>query len=79
MKITAEFTERDMAQALKDAIKERIEDSQLISLAQAAELLSVSKPTVRALIGDWIDLGMTSPRVELRRVKQLIEQRRVRI
>jgi len=77
MKITVELSAKDAAEALKQAMKERLEETQLVSLAQAAELLDVSKPTARLLLREWIDLGVKSPKVELHKVKQFIASRRV--
>jgi hypothetical protein len=51
--------------------------TQLLTLAEAARMLRVSKPSVRSLLGEWIDLGAQSPRVELRRVRELIESRKI--
>jgi len=58
-------------------MREEIADSQLLTIQQAADMLHVSKPTARAICGEFIDLGAQSPRIELRKVKQIIEQRRV--
>jgi hypothetical protein len=65
------------AKELAAAMKEEIAASQLLTLQQAADMLGVSKPTARALCREWIDLGSQSPRIELRAVRQIIEDRRV--
>jgi hypothetical protein len=65
------------AKELAAAMKEEVAASQLLTLQQAADMLGVSKPTARALCGAWIDLGVSSPRVELKRVREIIQQRRI--
>ena len=65
------------AKELAAVMREEIADTQLLTLQQAADMLHVSKPTARAIVGEWIDLGAQSPRIELRKVKQIINARRV--
>ena len=65
------------AKELAQIMREEIADAQLITMQQAADMLGVSKPTVRHLLKDWVDLGVQCPRVSLRDVKQLIDRRRV--
>jgi hypothetical protein len=65
------------AKELAAVMREEIADAQLLTLQQAADMLHVSKPTARAICGEWIDLGASSPRIELRKVKQIINARRV--
>jgi hypothetical protein len=65
------------AKELAAVMREEIADAQLLTIQQAADLMHVSKPTARAIVGEWIDLGAQSPRIELRRVKQIINARRV--
>ena len=58
-------------------LREDLADSQLLTLQQAAVMLGVSKPTAKALVGEVIDLGPQSQRIEYSKIKQLIESRRV--
>lgn len=47
----------------------------LLSLQQAADLLGVSKASVRALVPCIVDLGVQSPRVRLSDIEALIASR----
>jgi len=58
-------------------MREEIAESQLLTIQQAADLMRVSKPTARAIVGEVIDMGASSQRIELRKVKQIINSRRV--
>ena len=64
---------RELAEVMRDEIK----SSQLLTLQQAADLLGVSKQTAKTLVGEVIDLGEHSPRLELSKVQRLIQTRRV--
>ncbi|MFZ9938220.1 MAG: hypothetical protein ACO3JG_14370 [Luteolibacter sp.] len=66
------------AKELAAVMLEEIEDAQLLTMQQAADLLGVSKPMARTLVGEVVNLGERTDRVELRRVKQLISERKVR-
>jgi plasmid maintenance system antidote protein VapI len=66
------------AKELASMLREEVSEAKLLSIQQAADMLGVSKPTARALVGEWIDLGVASPRIELSKVRELIERRRVR-
>jgi hypothetical protein len=77
MKLTIELPDEIVTAAVKAAYADMMESSQLLTIQQAADMLHVSKPTARAIIGEVIDMGASSPRIELRKVKQIIEQRRV--
>lgn len=81
MNLPAELTTAIVKAAgkeLAEVMKQEIQKSQLLTLQQAADMLGVSKPTARALVGEVIDLGQNSPRLELSKIKRLIESRRVR-
>lgn len=76
MKLSPEITQA-VAKELAAEMKGGMEELRLLTLQQAADLLGVSKATVKALVGEVIDLGPQSLRVEHRRVKEIIDSRRV--
>lgn len=63
--------------AIAAEMRDEVAGSQLLTLQEAADLLRVSKPTVRSLLGGYVDLGASSPRVRLVDVQKLIDSRRV--
>lgn len=82
MNLPAELTQAIVKAAGKElaaVMRDEIKGSQLLTLQQAADLLGVSKQTARTLVGEIIDLGEHSPRLELSRVKAIIQKRRVAV
>ena len=78
MKITVDVTDQDMSAAFQAACENLLASTQLLTLQQAADMLVVSKQAARRLFKeDWVDLGACSPRIEYRKILQLIESRRV--
>jgi len=80
MKLPADIAQAVIATAAREValmLKTDMEGNQLVTLQQAADLLGVSKATAKTLAGAVVDLGPQSPRIELSRIKHLIESRRV--
>ena len=80
MKLPAHIAQAIIAEAGREyaaLLREELAGSQLLTLQQAASLLGVSKSTAKALVGQVVDLGPQSTRVEFSRIKELIESRKI--
>jgi hypothetical protein len=58
-------------------MREEIAENQLLTIQQAADLMHVSKPTARAIIGSVVALTENITRVEKSKVTEIINARRV--
>ena len=67
-----------VASELTAELQPAIEDVQLLTIRECAELLKVSQETAKRLLGSYVDLGERGARVSLKTVKQLISDRTVK-
>jgi excisionase family DNA binding protein len=65
--------------AVRDAIREEVNDARLLSIPQAAQLLNVSDETARRLIGSGVDVGGKGYKVRLSDVRKLIAERTIKL
>lgn len=73
--IAPEQIAKALAKELVVDMQPALKRCKLLSLQQAADLLGVSKASVRALVPRIVDLGIQSPRVRLTDIEALIASR----
>lgn len=62
--------------AIRDAVREQLDDLRLLSVPDAAALLDVSPDTVRKLTqGEVVDVGGRGMKVKLSTIRQIINER----
>jgi dihydroxyacetone kinase-like predicted kinase len=66
--------------AIRDAVRDKLEEMRLLSVPQAAELLDVSPDTLRKLTaGEVVDVGGKGMKVKLSTLKRIIQERTLRL
>jgi len=73
--IAPELIAKAVAKELVIDMQPTLKRCKLLSLQQAADLLGVTKQTVRALVPVIVDLGVQSPRVRLTDLEELVKSR----